>query len=78
MVRISRDKEIKMKHHHPWAQFVRESWVELPAGGSKFYMKPQCIVSGHQMIFVLGANARSTQYQCQSANPISMTADLRH
>jgi hypothetical protein len=42
---MSRDKGIKNKDHRPWAQFVRKSWVELPAGGSKFYMKPQCVVS---------------------------------
>ncbi|KAL3472813.1 hypothetical protein BJX99DRAFT_261880 [Aspergillus californicus] len=43
MVRISRDQGLKNKDHRPLAQFVQESCVPLPAGGLKFYMKPQCV-----------------------------------
>ncbi|KGO65942.1 hypothetical protein PITC_021430 [Penicillium italicum] len=43
MVRISQDQQIKNKDHRPWAQFVRKSWAELPAGGNMSYMKPQCV-----------------------------------
>ncbi|KAJ6177983.1 hypothetical protein N7519_008444 [Penicillium mononematosum] len=44
MVRISQDQNITNKEHRPWADFVRKSWAELPAGGNKFYMKPQCVI----------------------------------
>ncbi|KAL4878743.1 hypothetical protein BJY04DRAFT_220810 [Aspergillus karnatakaensis] len=43
MVRISRDRGLSNKDHRPLAQFVRESWLQLPAGGEKHYMKPQCV-----------------------------------
>ncbi|GES65479.1 hypothetical protein ATETN484_0012038400 [Aspergillus terreus] len=43
LVRISRDQGMTNRDHLPLARFVRESCVQLPAGGRKFYMKPQCL-----------------------------------
>ncbi|RAH47386.1 uncharacterized protein BO95DRAFT_84082 [Aspergillus brunneoviolaceus CBS 621.78] len=42
MVRISREKEHSQSTHRRLAKLVKRSWVEIPAGGEKHYMKPQC------------------------------------
>ncbi|KAG2417664.1 hypothetical protein HFD88_008883 [Aspergillus terreus] len=44
MVRLARDQGLKARDHRPSAQFVRDSCIQLPAGGKKFYVKPQCVM----------------------------------
>ncbi|RAH75055.1 uncharacterized protein BO66DRAFT_425383 [Aspergillus aculeatinus CBS 121060] len=43
MVRISREKEHSQSTHRRLAKLVKRSWVEIPAGGEKHYMKPRCL-----------------------------------
>ncbi|KAL2847200.1 hypothetical protein BJY01DRAFT_212848 [Aspergillus pseudoustus] len=43
MVRMSRDRGIKATDHRTFAQSVLETCIQVPAGGKKFSMKPQCV-----------------------------------
>ncbi|KAL4903579.1 hypothetical protein BDW74DRAFT_155782 [Aspergillus multicolor] len=58
MVCISRDRNILNKEHRPLIQFVRRSWAELPAGGRKFYMRPQCVSERKQQQKTGGSSVR--------------------
>ncbi|BCS28776.1 uncharacterized protein APUU_70346A [Aspergillus puulaauensis] len=43
MVRLSRDANRLNRDHRPLVAFAKESCVELPAGGKKLFMRPQCV-----------------------------------
>lgn len=43
MVRLSRDANRLNRDRRPLVAFAKESCVELPAGGKKLFMRPQCV-----------------------------------
>ncbi|RDW68835.1 uncharacterized protein DSM5745_08595 [Aspergillus mulundensis] len=45
VVRLCRDKGLTNRDHRPLEDFVQQNSVAVPAGGRKYCMKPQCVVS---------------------------------
>lgn len=53
MVRLSHDRGRSNSEHLHLAGLVEKSWMEIPAGGRTFYMRPNCQIEKSDKVKML-------------------------